>query len=144
MLNDEKVKGHQVFGPCLTSFPPLRPRVTFEPHISAASGRTTFGPFLLGRHLYGDTLDKKFFFVSHACGVATDVVSQKSPFFVCFQVFSVWRSERKIAKNEESVPGGPKFCAFCPKFFLPEKICIFRLETKNRPEISIPGRILAI
>jgi len=40
--------------------------------------------------------------------------------------------------------GGPKFPANRPKFFWPKKIYIFWPQTKNRPEISISGRILAI
>jgi len=42
------------------------------------------------------------------------------------------------------VARGQKFRAFCQKFFSAKKICIFWPETKNRPEISISGHIMAI
>ena len=42
------------------------------------------------------------------------------------------------------VARGQKFRAFCQKIFSAKKICIFWPETKNRPEISISGHIMAI
>ena len=63
------------------------------------------------------------------------------PFMFSLKIQKMTKFERFLTLNSS---GEQKFRPFCQKFFSAKKICIFWPEAKNRPEISISGRILAI